>query len=106
VTNHLGSEYTIGATNEGDTMAEEKADERVVYRIRVQGKLDERWSDWFSGLRVVVESEIPPITTLAGLIDQAGLRGVLNKLWDLNLDLISVRRVEANGRGEKEEETK
>jgi hypothetical protein len=84
-------------------MAEKKAEERMVYQIKVQGKLDERWSEWFSGLRVVVESESPPITTLIGLIDQAGLRGVLNKLWDLNLDLISVHRVEPNAIGEKEE---
>jgi hypothetical protein len=71
-------------------------DIRVVYQIQVRGKLDARWSDWFSGLRVVVESESPPITTLTGLIDQAGLRGVLNKLWDLNLDLISIVPIEAD----------
>jgi hypothetical protein len=68
-------------------------DKRVVYQIKVRGKLDERWSDWFSGLRVVTESESPPITTLVGSIDQAGLRGVLNKLWDLNLTLVSVNRI-------------
>lgn len=71
-------------------------DERVAYQIKVRGRLDERWSDWFSGLTVVVESESPPITTLVGLIDQAGLRGVLNKLWDLNLNLISIVPIEAD----------
>ena len=75
-----------------------KVDERVVYRIRVQGNLDDRWSDWFSGLVVTVEdeSESPPITTLTGSIDQAALRGILNKIWDLNLTLISVVPIEAN----------
>ena len=79
------------------------ARERVLYRIEIEGKLDERWSDWFSGL-TVVENGLgnPPITTLVGLIDQAALRGILCKLWDLNLTLISVRRVEADGE-EKEE---
>ena len=86
-------------------MAEKReVDERGFYQIKVQGKLDERWSDWFSGLRVVVESESPPVTTLIGLIDQAGLRGVLNKLWDLNLDLISVVPIEADALHEEVED--
>jgi hypothetical protein len=88
-------------------MAEEKADERVIYRIRVQGRLDDRWSEWFSGLAVTVENGIgnPPVTTLVGSIDQAALRGILCKLWDLNLTLISVHRVEADD-GENKEETR
>jgi hypothetical protein len=79
---------------------------QAVYQIKVQGKLDERWSDWFSGLAVAVENGIgnPPVTTLVGSIDQAALRGILCKLWDLNLTLISVR-CEADGE-EKKEETK
>jgi hypothetical protein len=83
-------------------------DERAVYQIRMQGKLDERWSDWFGGLAVAVENEIgnPPVTTLVGSIDQAALRGILCKLWDLNLTLISVRRVEADDGERKEEGTK
>ena len=70
-----------------------QVDERVVYQIKVQGNLDDRWSDWFSGLTVVVEdvrTDIPPVTTLTGRTDQATLRGILNKIWDLNLTLISV----------------
>jgi hypothetical protein len=79
-------------------------DERVVYQIRMQGKLDERWSDWFGGLAVAVENEIgnPPVTTLVGSIDQAALRGILCKLWDLNLTLISVRRIGADSTEEKD----
>ena len=80
-------------------MAEKhRVDERVVYQIKVQGNLDDRWSDWFSGLTVVVgdERENPPVTTLTGLIDQAALRGILNKIWDLNLTLISVVSIEAD----------
>ena len=75
------------------------ARESVLYRIKVEGKLDERWSDWFSGLTVVVEDGIkdPAVTTLIGSIDQAGLRGVLSKIWDLNLALISVVPIETGG---------
>jgi hypothetical protein len=67
-----------------------------VYQIRVQGQLDERWSGWFEGLAIHLESEDPLITALTGpVVDQASLRGVLIRIWNLNLSLISVNRVEA-----------
>jgi len=69
---------------------ERKANECAIYQIKIEGELDDRWSDWFHGLTVVVESQDPPATILTGSIDQAGLRGILNKIWDLNLSLISV----------------
>ena len=70
-------------------------EDRTVYQIRVQGMLGEDWSGWFNGLAITLESENPPVTALTGkVVDQAGLRGILNKLWDLNLELISVLRVE------------
>ena len=73
-----------------------EADERAVYQIKVEGNLDERWSDWFSGLTVVAgsEGEGTPVTTLTGWMDQAALRGILNKIWDLNLTLVSVVPIE------------
>jgi hypothetical protein len=84
--------------DEGDgAMAEKrKADESTVYQIKVEGTLDERWSDWFSGLAVVAgsEGEGASMTTLTGLMDQAALRGILNKVWDLNLTLVSVVPIE------------
>ena len=73
-----------------------KVGERAVYQIKVEGTLDERWSDWFSGLTIVAggEDKDPPVTTLTGWMDQAALRGVLNKVWDLNLTLVSVVPIE------------
>jgi hypothetical protein len=67
-----------------------------VYQIKVQGRLDRRWSDWFSGLAIEIQSKTgnPPVTTLTGALDQAGLRGVLSKIWDLNLALVSVVRLD------------
>jgi hypothetical protein len=62
-----------------------------VYEIRLQGQLDPRWSDWFSGLTVSVDDGL---TTLTGPVtDQAVLRGILSKIWDLNLVLISVNPI-------------
>jgi hypothetical protein len=69
----------------------------VTYRIRVQGRLDQRRSDWFEGMTMGLDkaSDDMPITALTGPVaDQARLRGILSKLWDLNLTLISVVRIE------------
>jgi hypothetical protein len=73
------------------------------YRVKVQGRLTENWSDWFSGMTVTFEGGSAPITTLTGAVaDQAALRGMLCKLWDLNLTLISVRRLKADGKKEED----
>ncbi len=67
------------------------------YQICIEGELDEQWSDWFSGLTMAVEGGDKKVTTLSGRVDQAALRGILNKLWDLNLVLISVNLVDQPG---------
>ena len=76
------------------------SDEQAVYRIKVRGTLDERWSDWFDGLTVAIgsdeASENLPVTIITGAVDQATLRGILNRVWDLNLALISVAPIEMN----------
>jgi hypothetical protein len=67
------------------------------YQIRVQGRLDERWSDWFGGVQIACEKgrDGSPVTTLSGtIVDQVALRGILSRLWDLNMVLISVTRIE------------
>jgi hypothetical protein len=63
-----------------------------IHEIRVQGRLDDRWVDWLEGLALTREND--GTTTLTGpLADQAALHGVLNTIRDLNLPIISVRRV-------------
>ena len=72
-------------------------DSPLTYRITVRGKLDERWSDWFSGMQVSLHEakDGTPLTTLVGPVaDQAQLRGVLNRIWNLNLILVSLVLVE------------
>lgn len=62
-----------------------------VYEIRVEGHLADRWSDWFEGLAIC--NDLDGEVTLTGpLTDQAALFGVLTKIHDLNLILISVHR--------------
>ena len=68
-----------------------------VYQITVEGKIDESWSDWLGGMQLVLRKEATgmQITILTGVLtDQAALRGVLNRLWDLNLVLRSVQQVD------------
>ncbi len=61
------------------------------YEIRVKGHLDAHWSDWFAGLEVRRGPEGESI--LSGPVaDQAALHGILAKIRDLNLELISVNR--------------
>ena len=64
-----------------------------IYEIRVQGRLDQRWSSWFDGLTITYEGE--DITVLRGpLVDEAALHGVLSKVRDLALPLLAVSRVQ------------
>jgi hypothetical protein len=79
------------------------------YQIQVQGWIGERWTNWFEGMTMTYEGtkDDSPIVILTGPVaDQAALRGLLTKIWDLNLTLISVTRVEtgAEWRGEKPSE--
>ena len=62
------------------------------YEIRVNGVLDSRWTAWFDGLQVIGEGEE---TVICGLLaDQPALHGLLTKIRDLGLCLISVRRLD------------
>jgi hypothetical protein len=72
------------------------------YEIRISGSLHERWAGLFGDVYTTVENQEghPPLTTFyCPAMDQARLRGTLNKIWDLNLEIISVRRL-APGAGE------
>jgi len=63
------------------------------YRIRVQGRLDDRWAGYFEEMTIthLTDSDAHPVTELTGeLIDQAAVQGVLQKLYNLGLPLISV----------------
>jgi hypothetical protein len=67
------------------------------YEIRVAGVLDGRWAAWFDGLQISGQGEE---TVICGLLaDQPALHGVLTKVRDLGLCLVSVRRLDT-GQGE------
>jgi len=69
----------------------------VIYQIEVQGRLDETWSTWFDGMAITVGKSggHKTVTTLAGPVtDQAALHGILSRIRDLGLSLLSVQCVE------------
>lgn len=69
------------------------------YEVRVEGLLDDRWSEWFGGLRIRTEGRE---TVLSGTLpDQAALRGVLDKVCDLGLSVIVVRRFSPGEEGDE-----
>ena len=65
----------------------------VVYQIRLKGHLDSQWTDWFEGLTITLEEDGD--TLLSGpVVDQAALHGLLKKVRDLGMPLVSVSPVE------------
>jgi hypothetical protein len=69
---------------------------RPTYEVRVEGLLGDTWSAWFDGLEVTAEGEQSVLT--GQLEDDAALHGVLAKIRDLGLQLISVRRLDSGDR--------
>jgi hypothetical protein len=59
------------------------------YEIRIQGHLDVAWTDWFEGLTITLEEDGNTLIT-GPVIDQAALHGLLKKVRDLGLPLISL----------------
>lgn len=70
------------------------------YRVRVEGRLGERWRHWFDDMEVSLTAEAGTVmTTLSGPVaDQAALLGLLQQLYTLGLPLLLVRREEGDER--------
>jgi hypothetical protein len=64
----------------------------TIYQIRVKGHLGSQWKDWFGGLTVKLEDNGETLLT-GPVVDQAALHGLLRKVRDLGIPLVSVVRV-------------
>jgi hypothetical protein len=62
------------------------------YEIRIRGHLEKRWAEWFDGLRMTLDANGETVLT-GTVVDQAALYGLLRKVRDLGLPLVSVRQV-------------
>ncbi len=65
----------------------------TVYQIRLKGHLGSQWTDWFGGLTVILEDDGDTLLT-GPVVDQAALHGLLKKVRDLGMPLISINPVE------------
>ena len=65
----------------------------TVFRIRISGQLNSRWADWFEGLTITLDGGDTLIT--GPVVDQAALHGLLKRVRDLGMPLVSVSPVES-----------
>ena len=68
---------------------EPTASQPVVYQIRLKGHLGSQWTDWFEGLTITLEEDGDTLLT-GPVIDQAALHGLLKRVRDLGMPLVSV----------------
>lgn len=73
-------------------MSNSKTDpgESVVYQIRIKGHLGSQWTGWFEGLTIMLEDNGDTLLT-GPVVDQAALHGLLRKVRDLGMPLVSVQ---------------
>jgi hypothetical protein len=84
-------------TNEMHTPTPKKTP--TIYEIRIRGRLDKDWVEWFDNMTLSHTSEGQTILT-GPIPDQAALHGTLNRIRDLNLELISVTQAESAAKDE------
>ena len=76
-----------------DLESKQTPSQPVIYQIRIKGHLGSQWTDWFGGLTIALEDDGDTLLT-GPVIDQAALHGLLKKVRDLGMPLVSVSPVE------------
>jgi hypothetical protein len=78
----------------------EDHDEPKLYEIRIEGHLDGRWADWFGSMTITLEDNGDTLLT-GPVVDQAALHGLLKKVRDLGMTLISIQTINIIDKGDK-----
>ena len=78
-----------------DINSESDPGQPLVYQIRIKGHLGREWTDWFGGLSITLEDNGDMLLT-GPVVDQAALHGVLKKVRDVGMPLLSVIEVQFN----------
>lgn len=76
----------------------------TIYQIRIKGHLGSQWTDWFEGLTITLEESGDTLLT-GPVVDDAALHGLLKKVRDLGMPLLSVHRVEPDQADVSDNET-
>lgn len=74
------------------------------YQVRIEGELGQEWADWFGDLAISREGDGVTLLTCT-VADQAALHGILRKLRDLGLPLLSINRLDDNPEGKPERDS-
>ena len=77
-------------------------DAPVIYQVRVEGHLDAQWTDWFGGMTLALEENGQTLLT-GPVTDQAALYGLLKKVRDLGMPLVSVNRADTDRGTDRDE---
>jgi|SRR5216683_3018796 len=88
MTGHTRGRVMSNEINSGSEKAQP-----LVYQIRIKGHLGREWTNWFGGLTITLEDNGETLLT-GPVVDQAALHGLLRKVRDLGVPLLSVSRVE------------
>lgn len=70
-------------------------DQPIIYQINIEGHLDDRWADWFENASISLEENGDTLITCP-VVDQAALHGLLKKVRDLGMPLLSINRIVSN----------
>jgi hypothetical protein len=70
------------------------SDGMTIYQIKIDGQLHDKWARWLNDMIIKIQESSNNTTILITVPDQAALRGILNKLWDLNLVLQSIQQID------------
>lgn len=89
------SEPQQGKVPSNNLESETDSSQPVIYQIRVKSHLGSDWTDWFEGLTITLEDEGDTLLT-GPVVDQAALHGLLKKVRDLGMPLVSVNPVQLN----------